>query len=109
MAEIKLSARDRFALYVHINPQPVAGRAEQRKLDRLWSALALDPIAAVCEPKREGSRSTDFDDEKKPIELTSDMRDQLIDLLDRPMTGGLSRLLGPISAELIRARDGEAV
>ena len=105
MAMIALSDRDRFSLYAHLNPLPLAGRSEQRKMDRLWTTLKLDAISAFCEG-RETTRSSEFAVEKTDYEITSDQRDFLTELLDKPMTTALSRLLLPIGDALLKSRDG---
>jgi hypothetical protein len=107
MATIQLSDRDRFAIYVHLNVQALTNHAEQRRMSRLWTVLDLDPIAAICEPRKDPVRTTEFSEEKKDYDITSDQRDYLIELLGRIMGAGLSRLLLPISMALMKSRDGE--
>lgn len=106
MSKLSLSERERYTLFHHFNVQPVNGRAEQRRVDKLWSILDLDAIALHCEGSKEMPRATDFSDERREYELSDDQRDMMIDYLDRPMTSGLSRYLFPIGNELIRQRDG---
>lgn len=100
-----LSPRDRFSLYAHLNPLPVSGRQEQRRMDRLWSALKLDEIDDICASQPE-TRSSQFTLQKQEYEITSDQCDYLIDALDRPMTAAMSRMLLPIGEALLKSRDG---
>lgn len=105
MAKIDLTDRERFALFVQLNSMQVKDRAEGRRLDKVWVALNLD---AVAETARRGANSDgSFDHEARATyELTSDQRDSLIEYLDKPMTGGMARLIVRIGDELLRSRDG---
>jgi hypothetical protein len=106
MARIDLSPRERFSIFILLNPMSVPNRAEGRKLDRVWTAINLDEIVELA---RKGSTTeTAFaEDPSVEYQLTSDERDSLIDYLDRQMTGGMARILVKVGNELIRSRDGE--
>ena len=108
---LPLTSRDRFALFVHLNGQQVPNRAEGRRFDRVWLALDLDAIAAAIEAKGAAqTTAADFaaDDVKAGLgyELSSSARDSLIDYLDKPMQGGIARLLVRVGDALIADRDG---
>lgn len=120
MAKISLTDRQRYALVAHLNRVSCTSRAEQRAIDRIFSApqgdesngLDLDPIALQCDAATSLPRLTDFDNETvREYSLTSDTRDHLITFLEptpqAPMAGGMARQLSAISAALIRSRDGE--
>lgn len=114
MAKIKTTERERWALFMVMAPLNPQNRQERKRNDRLWDALGLDPVAEKVARYPSGS-SLDpklFNDEiaeAAEVELTSDQRDVLIDLLDKPaLTQNGWRLLRRLDAELVRGRDGEA-
>jgi hypothetical protein len=102
--KLTTTERQRFALFIHLKDAPIAGRADARHLDRIWSALMLDAIAAAVAEGR--TASGQFDDLKPAtFDVTIPDRDWLIGMLDRQMVGGMARLLVPVDDQLIADRD----
>ena len=109
MASTSLTERERFVLFWVLNDSPVSGgRAEVRKLDRLWSALKLDEVAALSLKRTQATAEMLDHDTRRDFELTSEQRDHLIAYCDTPaLQGWAARLLYRLAGELMKARDGE--
>jgi len=96
---LQLSERDRYALFLHLTAVPCQNFADQRRHDRLWTRLVLDPFAV-----REGKvLVNELSTTLAPYELEDADSDLLRDALDRPMSAGLSRFLFPIGRRLTEA------
>ncbi|HEV3059693.1 MAG TPA: hypothetical protein VGY48_15690 [Vicinamibacterales bacterium] len=103
MAKIDLSQRDRHALKWHLNGIRTKDRVEDKALDRVWKALKLDDIVTKsdADPATLDITPVTYD------ELTSADRDQLIEWMNAPKLGIMSRLLRAIDERLITSRDGD--
>lgn len=101
MSKIDLSYRDRHALKWHLNGITSKGREDDRKLDRLWDALKLDVVTT-----KPNVDSDTLDVTPATYELTKAERDDLIDWLNTPKMGAMSRLVHDIDRRLLKARDG---
>jgi hypothetical protein len=101
--DLQLTNRERFALFLHLKDIAIPNRVEGRRLDRVWSALELDPI---MEAARRGLSESAHDDETRlPFSVGPEERDALIDYLDKQMTGGMARMVSRIGDKLIAHRD----
>lgn len=110
MATINATARERFALYLVLNPMQHQNRAERKRADRTFDALKLGAISDIVDKSGGNMNHLGFDAvETLPYELTSDQRDFVIDVLDRPgVNTAIGRMLARLEHELIKGRDGEA-
>lgn len=102
MAKVDLSLRDRHALKWHLNGLKLGGRDDSKKLDRIWEALKLDLVTSG--PNQDPAS---IDIAPVTYDLQSVDRDGLIDWLNTPMMGSMSRLLIAVDRQLIKTRDGE--
>lgn len=112
MAKVTATERERWVLYQVLNPMGHANRAERRKVDRIWDALRLDEIGDKTQLYAPGAQIDPrifSAEEPATFELTSDQRDYVIDLLDKPgLTTSGGRMLRRFEAEIIKGRDGDA-
>jgi hypothetical protein len=106
MAKGTTTERERFILFQLISAQQPANRMERKRNDRIWDALNLDSVASknTQPPPRvetlDGEVTSDYD-------ITSEQRDFLIDLLDKPgLTQQGARWLRRFDEELVKGRDG---
>jgi hypothetical protein len=103
MATITANERERFALFTLLNPLQCQNRAESRRLDSVWTALRLDELAEKCSALRKGAPFGDdaFDATTTAIfEVSAADREALRGYLDKPMTGGMVRLLARIGDQV---------
>lgn len=109
MVTVSATNRERFALYLVLNPMQHTNRQERKRADRIFDALELGGISDTVDTLGGNVSHLSFDPSTpKEYELTSEQRDLLISLLDRPgVNTGTGRLLGRLEAELIKSRDGE--
>lgn len=112
MAKITATERERYVLFQLINPMGHPNRAERRRVDRIFDAMALaeiDDKTRVYAPGTQVSPQIFDDVEAKTFELTSDQRDYVIELLDKPgLTTAGGRMLARFEREIIAGRDGDA-
>lgn len=102
MPRFDFSLRDRHSLKWHLNSLTIRDRAEDKNLDKVWTALKLDDI--ITKPNTDPDA---LDVAKVPYELTVDERDHLITWLDQPKMGAMSRLLRDVDKALLKSRDEE--
>jgi len=112
MAKISATERERYVLFQLLNPMGHQNRAERKRVDRIFDALALaeiDDKTRVYAPGTQVSPQIFDAVEEKDFELTSDQRDYVIDLLDKPgLTTAGGRMLARFEREIIKGRDGAA-
>lgn len=109
MAKIYASPRERFALFLILNPMQHNNRQERKRADRIFDALELGAIGDTVD--RLGGQTTHLGFspiDGKDYELTSDQRDLLISFLDRPVSLAIGRLVKRLESDLIKGRDGES-
>jgi hypothetical protein len=111
MAKISATERERWVLFQLIDPMNHQGKAERKKWDRIFEALRLGEIAEKLEVYAPGVQvdARIFDNvDEADLELTSDQRDAVIELLERPgLTTRGGRLLRRFEQAIIKGRDGE--
>jgi hypothetical protein len=110
-ATVRLSPRERFAVYVHFTKNVVCqtGR-EQDEYEDLWESLKLPIIDAVVESSGREQVPQDFSDDASgpegiDVELTKEEIGYLVKFCTRPMPGALVRLVKPVRAKFEAARD----
>lgn len=105
-----VSERTRFGLFLLLNPMQHPNRAERKRTDRLWDELALDDVAAKVDGAAGQIGHLGFSETATiEAELTSDQRDLLLSIFDKPgVTTAVGRLVEPLESELLKRRDGEA-
>jgi hypothetical protein len=101
MSRLDLSYRERHGLKWHLNGITTKGREEDRKLDHLWEALKLDAVTTKSNIDPETLDVTPV-----TYELSKAERDDLIEWLNTPKLGAMSRILSAIDKRLLKARDG---
>lgn len=111
MAKISATERERWVLYQLIDPMSHAGKTERLRWGRIYAALRLEEIAEKVEVYAPGvqvdGRIFDNVDELE-LEVTSDQRDMLIALLEKPgLTTRGGRLLHRFEVAIIKGRDGD--
>lgn len=110
---VSATERERWVLYQLLNPMGQQNRADGRRLERLWDALGLDEIEDKVRVYAPGTQldARIFDDvERKNFPtVTSEQRDFMIELLDKPgLTLSGRRMIRKFESAMIIGRDGEA-
>lgn len=110
MAKGTTTERERYILFQLLAAQQPANRMERKRNDRIWDALGLDGVAikrAGFPPDRPPAVETFDSEHVAEYEITSEQRDFLIDLLDKPgLTQSGARWLRRFDDELVKGRDG---
>lgn len=110
MAKGTTTERERYIVFQLLAAQQPANRMERKRNDRIWDALGLDAVATkrASYPADRPPSAETFDSEVlTDYEITSEQRDFLIDLLDKPgLTQQGARWLRRFDDELVRSRDG---
>jgi len=105
MAKVSISDRQRYALYLILNPMQHANRSERKRIDKLWDDIALDEIALRCDKP---VSHLDFNNTETEREISSEQRDLIIDIVARPgINTAIGRLLNPVETSLLKAREGD--
>lgn len=104
MAKGMVSDRQKFALYLVLNPMQHNTRAERKRVDKFWDDIGLEEIAKRAE---KSVNALDFSPDAHEVEMTSDNRDLIIEICSRPgINTAIGRILNPLEQELIKGRDG---
>lgn len=110
MAKGTTTERERYILFQLLAAQQPANRMERKRNDRIWDSLGLDAVASKLAgfPKDRPPSVEVFDDALlSEYEITSEQRDFLIELLDKPgLTQQGARWLRRFDDELVKSRDG---
>jgi hypothetical protein len=114
MAKINLTDRERYAIFVIINPMSHADRSARRAFDKLWDRLNLDEIASKAEhlnPHVAPPHLSFGNADAIEYDCTSDQRDMLIDKVCgiTGLSTMFGRMLNRAEAEMVRAREGRTL
>jgi hypothetical protein len=110
--DLTLNEKQRAALVWRLGAIDATDVPTQRRLGRLYDALALDYIAGevLAQLQQPAAR---WDEKQRPFSITSAMRDDLIMWIEpterRPLNGFFGRILMPIFDLLKEGRDGKPV